>query len=138
MRFRAEQRLRRQLDFRAARERGRRIECGGFTLWCHRRPAAALQPSEPSFSTDSPANPVPTVNFARVGVVASTAAVGKAVQRNRAKRRLREVFRRNQNRVPAEYDLLMVARRSLADMPLAEIERRFVEACEKIQGGKRP
>ena len=31
MRFRPEQHLRRQADFRAVREEGRRVECGAFT-----------------------------------------------------------------------------------------------------------
>ena len=113
MRLRAEQRLRRQRDFRTARERGRRIDCGGFTLWYVRRAGEEL------------AHP-------RTGVVASTAAVGNAVKRNRAKRRLREVFRRNQMLVPTSVDLLMVAKRSMELAPFAEIERGFVEACRKV------
>ncbi|HEU5077842.1 MAG TPA: ribonuclease P protein component [Opitutaceae bacterium] len=113
MRFRAEQHLRRQRDFRTARERGRRIDCGGFTLWYVRR------------ADENVAQP-------RAGVVASTAAVGNAVKRNRAKRRLREVFRRNQMLVPADFDLLMIAKRSLEQAPYEEIERRFVDACRKI------
>ena len=73
MRLRAGQRLRRNDDFRAVRELGRRIDCGAFMLtWSVRPP-------------EGPAGP------ARVGVVASRAAVGDAVHRNRAKRRLRMV-----------------------------------------------
>jgi ribonuclease P protein component len=37
MRFRPEQHLRRQGDFRAVRELGRRVDCGAFTLWWHYR-----------------------------------------------------------------------------------------------------
>jgi len=141
MRFRAEQRLRRQLDFRAARERGRRIECGGFTLWYVRRtnplPAAEAPPSEATPSgivasqeTSSP----PPKNFsrARVGVVASTASVGNAVRRNRAKRRLRDIFRRHQDLVPADIDLLLIARNSVNRVEYAELERKFVETCRRL------
>ena len=71
MRLRAAQRLKRSVDFRAVREQGRRMDCGAFQLIWRNLPAGA----EPS--------------PARVGVVASRAAVGNAVQRNRAKRRLR-------------------------------------------------
>ncbi len=126
MRFRAEQHLRRQLDFRAARERGRRIECGGFTLWYRRRDADTSRPSDVRFE-------IP--HTARVGVVASTAQVGNAVQRNRAKRRLREVFRAHQDLVPTDCDLLLIARRSLNTLPFAAIEARFVETCRRIFGG---
>ena len=68
----------------------------------------------------------------RVGVVASTAAVGCAVRRNRAKRKLREVFRLHQQQIPPGYDLLMVARKSVVTDAFERLENRFVEACEKI------
>src|SRR5438045_275922 len=71
-RFRTEQHLRRPGEIRAVREQGRRLDCQAFTLWWRRR-------EEPA-----PAG-------ARVCVIASTAAVGAATRRNRAKRRLREV-----------------------------------------------
>lgn len=119
MRFRAEQHLRRQRDFRMAREQGRRIECGGFTLWYVAR----------ENETDPKNIPLETP---RVGVVASTAAVGGAIQRNRAKRRLREVFRNHQIHVPAQLDLLLIARRSLNQLAYAEIEKKFLEACARL------
>lgn len=118
-----------------AREQGRRIECGGFTLWYVAREKADVAPPQPSLAdSDCPAlktNPLPIAG-PRVGVVASTAAVGCAVQRNRAKRRLREVFRHHQSRVPAQLDLLLIARRSLNQLAYAEIEKKFVEACARL------
>lgn len=113
MRFRPEQHLRRQSDFRAVREQGRRFDAGPFTVWWRRR-----EPADEA--------------RARVGVVASTAAVGPAVQRNRAKRRLREAFRRHQALVPAGCDLMIVARRSLNAMPAGEVEQRFASACHQL------
>lgn len=69
---------------------------------------------------------------ARVGVVASRSAVGNAVQRARAKRRLREVFRHHQTGVPAGHDLLLVARSSINRLEYRELERKFVDACRKV------
>ena len=147
MRFRAEQRLRRQLDFRAARERGRRIECGGFTLWYVRRPVGAISSSpaasELGYTDVSTSSSAPAggkfsraPEGARVGVVASTAAVGNAVRRNRAKRRLRDIFRRHQALVPADVDLLLIARNSLNRLDYAELERKFVETCRRLFASK--
>jgi ribonuclease P protein component len=120
MRFRPEQHLRRQSDFRAVREHGRRYNCGPFTLWCLRRdPATTIRPVAPA-------------DLRRVGVVASTASVGHAVLRNRAKRRLREIFRRHQESVPAGCDLLLTARAAMVDAPLPELEKKFVEACQRV------
>ena len=130
MRFRAEQHLRRQRDFRVTREKGRRQECGAFTLWYYRR-SAVEPPAEPSIMGGR-VEPEAVVIGPRVGVVASTASVGGAVSRNRAKRRLREVFRQNQGVVPAEYDLLLIARATLNRLEYREIEQKFVDACRRL------
>jgi ribonuclease P protein component len=131
MRFRAEQHLRRQLDFQHVRTQGRRSDCGAFMLWYSRQSPQAHSSQVTLTPGEVPAARQ-TVLPARVGVVASRSAVGNAPQRARAKRRLREVFRAHQTRVPAGYDLLLVARSSLNRLEYCEVERRFVEACRKI------
>ncbi len=114
MHFCADQRLRRQLDFQRIRTEGRRFDCGSFVLQHVRRePEHAVEP-------------------ARLGVVASIAAVGNAIQRARAKRRLREVFRRHQELVPPGHDLLLVARRALNRLEFRELERKFTDACRHV------
>ena len=126
MRFRPEQHLRRQRDFRAVREEGRRLGCGPFNFaWLLHAPASAPTPAGEIASAPSPA-------LARVGVVASAAAIGNAVQRNRAKRRLRAIFRRHQQLVPAGCDVLLTARSSLNATDYAALEQKFVEACRAI------
>ena len=115
MRFRPEQHLRRQNDIRAVREQGRRIDCRVFTLWWKTRPL------------ESSLSPAP-----RVCVIASTNAVGHAVLRNRAKRRLREIFREHQDRVPAGCDLLLIARVAATTCPLPELAKKFTDACAQI------
>lgn len=125
MRFRSEQHLRRQRDIRAVREFGRRLECRAFTLWWKRRDSA---PAEPGPEAQNP----PPDSVPRVCVIASTASVGGAVRRNRAKRRLREVFRHRQTDIPAGCDLLLIARTGAIDWPLATLEQKFTEACRQI------
>ncbi|HEX3728791.1 MAG TPA: ribonuclease P protein component [Opitutaceae bacterium] len=115
MRFRPEQHLRRQGDIRLVREEGNRLDCRSFVVWARRR-----GPEQPPAAGT------------RMTPVASIAAVGDAVQRNRAKRRLREVYRRHQAEVPAGFDLLVVARSAVNRRPFAELERNFAEACGRI------
>jgi ribonuclease P protein component len=113
MGLRAAQRLRRNADFRATREQGRRCDCGAFLLVWRQR---GERPS----------------TRARVGVVASRAAVGEAVARNRARRRLRELFRRHQQEVPPGFDLILTARAAVNRVAFAELEQRFATACRNI------
>jgi ribonuclease P protein component len=54
----------------------------------------------------------------RVGIIASKRGVGGAVQRNRARRRLREIVRRRWTRVPPNgYLLVFIASRRTLDAP---------------------
>jgi ribonuclease P protein component len=107
--------VKRNRDFRAAREEGRRADCGAFLLVWRARSA--------------PDDTAP----ARVGVVASKAAISnRAVLRNRAKRRLREVFRKHQHLVPSGLDLVLTARPAALRLTLPEVEQRFVAACRKL------
>lgn len=117
MRYRPEQHLRRQSDIRKTREKGRRIECGAFSLFWLSREA-----TPESASLRGP----------RLCAVASTAAVGHAVLRNRAKRRLRELFRRHQLRIPETVDVMLLARRACVQAEFVDLEKRYLQACERI------
>lgn len=126
MRFRPDQHLTRQNDIRAVREQGRRVDCRAFTIWWRCRVPAG---------TPTPATAAPGAKISetpRVCVIASTAAVGGAVQRNRAKRRLREVFRHQQHLVPASCDLLLIARSAATTWDMHELQKRFGDACSQI------
>ena len=118
MRMRPAQHLRRPSEIQAVRRQGSRFGCAAFTLWWRPR-ADAPGPSRACF-------------------VASGQAVGKAVQRNRAKRRMREVFRRNQHLLAAPCDLMMVARQPVNRWPFERLERAFAEASAKIRSGAAP
>lgn len=131
MRFRPEQHLRRQSDIRAVREQGRRVDCRAFTLWWKlRTPDSAVASSGPPART-APSTP-------RACVIASTAAVGGAVKRNRAKRRLREIFRAQQQLVPAGCDLLLIARAAAGQQPIPELSQKFSDACRQIAAATSP
>ena len=62
----------------------------------------------------------------RLGVVASKRTFRRAVDRNRAKRLLREAFRLNRARFDARRDLVIIARRRILDAKRQDVEREFV------------
>jgi ribonuclease P protein component len=79
-----------------------------------------------------PADPVTPRSLPRACIIASTAAVGNAVHRNRAKRRLRELFRAHQKQLPAQCDYLLIARAAMTQRPFPELEKNFLAACTQI------
>ena len=68
----------------------------------------------------------------RLGVTVST-KIGGAVVRNRARRRLREVYRLAQPRMKQGYDLILVARCPTAEVSYKKLTSAFEKACEKLQ-----
>jgi ribonuclease P protein component len=114
MRFTRQQHLRTAAEFESVRASGAHRECGFFYMGLAELPGR-----------------VPPVR--RAGFIASR-RVGGAVQRNRAKRLMREVFRLHQESLPASCDLVMVARRSINGASLQDLERRFAGALKKVKG----
>lgn len=142
MRFRADQHLRRASDFNHVRTQGRRFDCGAFVLYYAPRLAPASLVAEAAIvaiTASSPVSPPATAEIvpglpppARAGFVASRSAVGNAIARARAKRRLRERFRAHQLAFPPGLDLVFVARRSLNGLEPAALDQRFLELCRKL------
>ena len=67
----------------------------------------------------------------RLGVVASKRTFRRAVDRNRAKRLLRESFRLNQTQIRSDVDLVIIARRPILRAKCADVEREFVWLLKK-------
>jgi len=70
--------------------------------------------------------------YHRLGLTVSR-RVGGAVQRNRAKRRLRDAFRRRRRHPTIHCDLVLVARREVLDCTPAELERELARSLERLE-----
>ncbi|MCR5183633.1 MAG: ribonuclease P protein component [Opitutales bacterium] len=109
MRFSASHKIRKASDFAHLRAKGSRFNCGSFVLIGAER------------SADEKMLPFP-----RFAVIASKKLVGNhAVDRNRAKRIFREIFRRNRNSLSATWDFLLIARRSSLAVPFEKLSEQF-------------
>jgi ribonuclease P protein component len=69
---------------------------------------------------------------ARVGLTVSK-AMGKAVERNRIKRRMREAVRRQLELLPAPVDVVLHPRRSVIDLDFATLEREVASVFRAIR-----
>jgi len=61
----------------------------------------------------------------RIGITVST-KVGKAVVRNRVRRRIREAYRINESRFNSGYDIIVVARVRASEVGFSEIEKSLL------------
>lgn len=67
----------------------------------------------------------------RIGFTTGT-KLGKAVVRNRIRRRLREVYRTNESRLRPGFDIVVVARVRAGSSRYRELERQFLQTADKL------
>ncbi len=87
-----------------------------------------LRVRSPSFTLFGLPN---TLGHCRLGITV-TRKVGKAAVRNRIKRKLREVFRANRDRLEPALDLVVNGYLGCAERPVAELEREFLRSFRAL------
>ena len=70
-------------------------------------------------------------DHSRLGITVS-AKLGKAVRRNKIRRRIREIYRIHQGELLPGWDIVVVARVKAAHSSYAAIERSFLSAADKL------
>jgi ribonuclease P protein component len=106
MKLRACERIRRRADFQQAYEHGARVHGRYSTLF--------ILPNK--------------LDVGRLGI-AATKKLGGAVQRNRAKRLIREVFRHN--KIASGFDVVVVPKRDLLQASLTVLEADYRSLLER-------
>lgn len=119
-RFPRQRRVRKRREFLAAQRAAVRVHTRHFVLLLARRGG------KPHL-----ARPAPDKELARLGIVASR-KVGPATSRNRAKRLLREWFRRRAHGLPAGIDLILIAKSGAAVLCLSEVEAQLDLGLPKL------
>jgi len=109
-RFRRGDRLKKRYEFRQAQLSGRRIHTPHFLI--------VVQPN--------------ALQNTRLGITV-TKKVGTAVQRNRIKRVVREVFRRNRQLFPASHDLVFIAKRDATGIDYSSLLSELQRAAKKLR-----
>ncbi len=68
-----------------------------------------------------------SLDYSRLGISVGR-KFGNAVKRNRAKRLVREFFRRNKHIIPKGYDFVFLPRKNLLEIPLENMHKKWVNA----------
>ncbi len=105
-------RILRSADFRLVYDHGFRVSGPLFAAFCRAREGDEIDLG------------------ARLGLTVPR-AVGKAVARNRIKRRLREVFRLHRAKIAPQWDIVLNPRRAALEAEFGEIEREMGRVIEK-------
>ncbi|MFA4925564.1 MAG: ribonuclease P protein component [Candidatus Aminicenantales bacterium] len=108
-RLRPVERIRSKKDFNEIYRKGRRFKGQFFHL--------VFQPNG--------------LNYSRVGVVVSK-KVGKATVRNRVKRRLRELFRRNKQLLAGHFDLVFIARPEIVQLDWDRLKEEYRSMISRL------
>ncbi len=69
----------------------------------------------------------------RLGVVTSKKVSNRAVDRNRARRLVREAFRKHRAEFSAEVDCVIIARRRILDATAAEVESELLWLAKRMK-----
>lgn len=102
--------LKENYEFRRLYQKGASAVGGGMVLYCRKN----------------------RLGHNRLGVTVSV-KLGHAVVRNRARRRLREVYRLAQPRMHQGYDLVLVARTRAISAPWPKLTAAFDKACRQLK-----
>ena len=96
-------------EFRRLYQKGKSAVGGGMVLYCRKN----------------------RLDHNRLGLTAST-KLGHAVVRNRARRRLREVYRLHNPELKQGYDIILVARSRTISAGWKELNDTFLRLCRKL------
>ncbi len=114
-RFRREQRVRKSAEYQPIMARGIRVATPCSVLVLFRRSEEAGTSSK-----------------ARLGLIVSR-KVGKAVERNRMKRMIREAFRATRALWPSDIDLVVIARPYPADLKMQDLVEHWHKARPRLE-----
>jgi ribonuclease P protein component len=118
-------RILRPAEFRTTYDEGLRIPGPLFAAFCKARPGYEM-----GCQAESKPSGASKTSGPRLGITVPR-AIGGAVDRNRIKRRLREVFRLHRAALGTQWDIVLNPRRAALTASFPELERAFGRVIEK-------
>ena len=126
-------RLLKRVEYEAVYGAGQRRSSPQFSVFFRAHTALSKEafgrePSREDFS----AKALAARNTSRFGISVKK-ALGGAVVRNRIRRRIREILRRNRTEIPTGWDIVIHPRSSVAQAAFAPLEAELVRLVRSIQ-----
>ena len=118
--FKKTQRVRQRFLYRLVQNKGRRVSLRQFTVMVWRRTGVDVE-----------------TPWARLGITVSK-KVGNAVVRNRVKRVVREVFRRNQTVFSADCDYVFIAKEGAGTLSYAALLAELQGIAHALAPSRKP
>jgi len=122
------QRIKKPSSFTAAIRKGIFLRGTLLNIWFIRQDDAGLLQQNSKVFSKKELSGRPAV-----GIIVSKKVHLRAVKRNLWKRRIREAFRRNQNKLKAEWALVVQAKKQTAIPMYTEIEKELLRLCLRAQ-----
>src|SRR6202521_4302221 len=131
-------RLLRRADYEAVYGAGQRRSSPQFAVFFRsqqtlQRETSARAPTESHANAGAPVNetrgPGPVSRFG----ISVKKALGGAVVRNRIRRRIREILRRNRTEIPTGWDIVIHPKSTVAQAALAPLEAELVRLLRGIR-----
>ncbi len=114
--------LKENRSFRRLYARGKSAVGPALVLYCQKN-------GQRNFKRNGPKNAMPQNRF---GITAGT-KLGHAVVRNKVRRRLREIYRLNEEKLLPGYDIVVVARMRAVHSRYADLDKQFLRLAKKLQ-----
>jgi len=130
-------RLLKRVEFEAVYGAGQRRSSPQFSIFFRARAALPNEAFGPEPSREgSPAKTSAASRASRFGISIKK-ALGGAVVRNRIRRRIREILRRNRTEIPTGWDIVIHPRPTVAQAAFAPLEAELVRLLRSIQNTAR-
>ena len=121
-------RLLKRVEYEAVYGAGQRRSSPQFAVFFRSQRAPATTQADDS----APGSNVAGTNRASRFGISVKKALGGAVVRNRIRRRIREILRRNRMEIPTGWDIVIHPRPSVAQAPFAPLEQELVRLLQCI------
>jgi ribonuclease P protein component len=128
-------RLLKRAEYEAVYSAGQRRSSSQFSVFFRARTVLPNETMGREPAQDESSIPAPAAELASRFGISVKKALGGAVVRNRIRRRIREILRRNRTEIPAGWDIVIHPKSTVARAEFAPLEAELVRLLRGVRSG---